>query len=356
MLALNHGPSRIQIEASGRRARQAANVFRLASGRFESRARSNCLSDVLKDLKQSDQLIPRLQKLHEAMPDSIAVAFDLAEQYRKADKLAEAQAAVRSHVEEKADGRSLPGARGHRSPHRPEGIAVAIARRRGREDRFARRARRRRQNRSSADDKLVAALLDLAQTRAFRRQAGRLMVRCWPPPRWPPTASNTIEAGKFYDLAIKAGPKHKAELLLAWGLTLVAADKNEEAVKVLQRGVDEGGLAGRSAAGVRILSGRGAGNDRQDRRGAGRRPKDGRRKERARMCDSFPARPGFCSTPSVTTKSYKAYKDLIEKHDADFSSEETREAAPRRPQRAVEHLRHPTSLARSGGMARASAR
>ena len=41
------------------------------------------LSRMLKDLKQSDQLTPRLKKLHSAMPGSIAVTFDLAEQMQR---------------------------------------------------------------------------------------------------------------------------------------------------------------------------------------------------------------------------------------------------------------------------------
>src|SRR5439155_19646239 len=49
-------------------------------------------------------------------------------------------------------------------------------------------------------------------------------------------------AEEFYELALKANPKDKAELLLSWGLSLFLAEKHAAAAKVFRRGIEEGKL------------------------------------------------------------------------------------------------------------------
>jgi tetratricopeptide (TPR) repeat protein len=281
------------------------------------------LSDVLKDLKQSDQLIPRLQKLHEAMPDAIAVSYDLAEQYRKADKLAEARPLYEAMLKEKPNAEAFQA-------------LVAIDRRTDQKESLLKLLGEVAEKTDSlevlseegkslaADDKLIAALLDLAQTKHSSAK---------PSDYGPLLAAATLaadrkqfdQAGKFYDLAIKADPKHKAELLLTWGLTLVAADKNDEAVKVLQRGVDEAALpADRPPAFQYYLAGALEMTGKTDAALAvARKMADGKNLKDVR----FLSRPAWILFHAKRyDEAYKAYKDLIEKHDADFSSEETRES------------------------------
>jgi tetratricopeptide (TPR) repeat protein len=281
------------------------------------------LSDILKDLKQSDQLILRLKKLHEAMPDSIAAAFDLAEQYRKADKPADARPLYEAILKKK------PTAEAFRA-------LAAIDRRDDQKESLLELLGRVAETTDSLDvlgdegkaitkdEKLVAALLDLAQK---KHSAAK------PSDFGPLLAAATLaadrkqydRAGKFYDLAIKADPKHKAELLLAWGLELVAADKYDDAVKVLQRGIDEGGLpAGQPPAFEYYLAGALEMSGKTDAALAvGRKMAKGKSVHDVR----FLSRPAWILFHAKRyDEAYKAYKDLIEKHDADFGSEETRES------------------------------
>ena len=281
------------------------------------------LADVLKDLKQSDQLIPRLQKLHEAMPDSIAVTFDLAEQFRKADKLADARPLYESMLKKKPTAeayRALVGIYRHNDQKEPLLTLLGeVAEKTDSLEVLGEDGKS-----LAADDKLVAALLELARS---KHSAAK------PADFGPLLAAATLaadrkqydDAGKFYDLAIKAGPKHKAELLLAWGLTLVAADKNEEAVKVLQRGVDEAALpADQPPAFQYYLAGALEMTGKTDAALAlAQKMAEGKNVTDVR----FLSRPAWVLYHAKRyDEAYKAYKDLIEKHDADFTSEETRES------------------------------
>jgi tetratricopeptide (TPR) repeat protein len=282
------------------------------------------LSDVLKDLKQSDQLIPRLKKLHEAMPDSIAVAFDLAEQYRKADKPADARPLYEAMLKKKPTAEAYQAlAAIDRRADQKESLLELLGQVAEKTDSLEVLGDE--GKKLTADDKLVAALLDVAQT---EHSAAK------PSDYGPLLAAATLaadrkqydRAGKFYDLAIKAGPKHKAELLLAWGLTLVAADKYEEAAKVLQRGIDEGGLpADRPPAFEYYLAGALEMSGKTDAALAvARKMTEGKN---ATKDVRFLSRPAWILFHAKRyDESYKAYKDLIDKHDADFSAEEVREA------------------------------
>ncbi|HEX4000110.1 MAG TPA: tetratricopeptide repeat protein [Pirellulales bacterium] len=281
------------------------------------------LSDVLTELKQSDQFIPRLEKLHKAMPDSIAVAFDLAEQYRKAGKLAEAAPLYEAILTKK------PTAEAYRA-------LAAIDRGKDRKEALLKLLGEVAEKTDSlevlgdegkslaADNKLVDSLLDLAEKKHSDAKPANF---------GPLLAAATLaadrkqfeRAGKFYDLAIKADPKHKAELLLAWGLTLVAADKNAEAVKVLQRGVDEKVLsADKPPAFEYYLAGALEMSGKTDAALAVARKM---MEKKSGQDLRFLSRPAWILFHAKRyDEAYKAYKDLVEKHDADFSSEENRES------------------------------
>ncbi len=47
------------------------------------------------------------------------------------------------------------------------------------------------------------------------------------------------DANEYFELAVKAGSKKKAELTLTWGLELLAASQFEDSIKVFRRGIDE---------------------------------------------------------------------------------------------------------------------
>ena len=198
------------------------------------------LSEALKDQKQSDQFTTRLEKLHKAMPDSIAVSFVLAEEYRKAGKLPEAKALYEAVLKRKptADAFRALVAIDRKTDQKEALLKVLgeVAEKTDSLDVLGDEAKS-----LSVDDKLVAALLDLAEkehSAAKPADFGPLLAAA----SLAADHKQYDRAGKFYDLAIKADPRHKAELLLTWGLTLVAAEKDEAAVKVLKRGIDEGGL------------------------------------------------------------------------------------------------------------------
>lgn len=282
------------------------------------------LSEVLKDLKQSDQLVPRLQKLHAAMPNNPAISFDLAERYVKAGKPAEAKPLYASIVKAKPTAEAYQALVkiDRQSGDMPALLQVLgdVAEKTESLDALGDEGKS-----LAADAKMVDSLLDLAEknhSAAKPADFGPLLAAA-------SLAADRKEfdrAGKLYDLAIKANPKQKSDLLLTWGLTLLAADKNGQAVKVLQRGLDEGGLpADQPPAFDYYLSEALEMTGKTDQALKLATAMAG--KKSAASDVRFLSRPAWVLYHAKRyDEAYRTYKDLIDKHDADFSSEENREA------------------------------
>jgi tetratricopeptide (TPR) repeat protein len=133
--------------------------------------------------------------------------------------------------------------------------------------------------------------------------------------RWP-------QAEEFFELAIKAQPKDRAELLLAWGLQLLIEGKHEEAAAVFQRGIDSRALPDDNPAFHFYLAGALAMQDKHDEALAAAQA----------AAEKRPGNPRFESRLAwilYHARRYddarQAYQKLIEKYDNDYSSPEVRE-------------------------------
>jgi tetratricopeptide (TPR) repeat protein len=278
------------------------------------------LKTALGEVHQSEQFLPRLEKLHETLPESTMLDFFLAEQYRQSGKLAEAGPLYEAVL------KKAPAAEAYRAlvevyrkTDQPEALLKMlgdVVEKSGSFEVLDKDA-----TRVTGDDRLAAKLYQIARDQhgnAGKADAAALRG----------AAALAAErkqfdiAAEFYNLALKAEPKDKAEMLLSWGLELFLAQKDAEAAKVFQRGIDEGKLPDDKPAFEFYLAGALEMEGKTDEALAvirqmieQKKPKDAR----------FAARlPWILFHAKRNDEAYKAYKELIARFDEDFSSEENR--------------------------------
>jgi tetratricopeptide (TPR) repeat protein len=193
------------------------------------------LAEALKALNKENELISRLEKLRESDPTNAPLGYFLAEKYREAGRLEQAETLYRASL---AKSPTLLGYRGlidvYRKAKRFEpllGVLGEAVLKVGSLGPLAEKS-----DALAADTPLVQTLIDLA-----RRQV-RL------DPKTPPyearlavamlalDAKQWDAAAEFFDLAIQAKPGEKSELLLTWGLALLMKEQYGRAVEVFRRG------------------------------------------------------------------------------------------------------------------------
>ncbi len=195
------------------------------------------LADVLKKLGKESELLDRLQKLRAADPSNAVLGYFLAEQYLKAGR-AEMAEPLYHELSEKSPTmlayRSL--AEIYRKGGQYEKLLALLGKvmtAAGTLEVLGAEAKP-----LTADAQLFAKLVEVGRKKA---QAGTAKVD-----------SSTFDAlgslaqehkqyetaNEFFDLALKADPSRAAEVLLAWGIGSLIADRPIEAVKVFQRGLD----------------------------------------------------------------------------------------------------------------------
>ena len=129
-------------------------------------------------------------------------------------------------------------------------------------------------------------------------------------------------ASEFFQLALATKPKSAAEVLMAWGVGLLMADRAAEAVKVFQRGIDEKLLPDDNPAFYFYLAGALALAERTDEALAAARTAAEKKKDSARFR-------GRVAWVLYGAKRYdearKAYEELVREFDADHDSAETRD-------------------------------
>ncbi len=278
------------------------------------------LEQSFKDLKQSDQLIPRLESLHNAMPDAEAVNWLLAERYRVGGKSALAKPLYEATIKKRPNGDAY---RALASLARQAGDVDALATvlgevssKSGSLDALGPEGKA-----ILADDKLIEQLFRAVRVKHAAAQptdylalrgAGALAA----------AKKNFKVAEEFYNLAIKANSQDAADVLLNWGLELFLADQDAGATAVFERGLAEGKLAeGKPVfeyylAGALEMQGKtDAALDVVRRMIATQKPKDTR----------YAVRGAWIMFHAKRYEAAKgAYRELIAAHDADFDSEETR--------------------------------
>ena len=110
---------------------------------FDSKATSKgiapyeLLAKILKEQKQDDQLLSRLESLHKDQPENVPLAYFLGQQYRQAGKLDQARKLLESAMDLKVNRASVPCAGGRVLPGRSARTAAEAA---GPNDRQGRRA------------------------------------------------------------------------------------------------------------------------------------------------------------------------------------------------------------------------
>jgi len=196
------------------------------------------LGEVLEQLGKKDELLPRLEKLHDDDADNVSLAYYLAGRYREADRPDDAEKLYRGLAQEEP---SLTGYRAlidiYRSTNRDEALLeilgeavddVGVLETLGEEIEAV-----------VADDALVGKLFDRARkiqqedpdklTHGMALAMALLAIE----------KKQHETAAEFFELAMKAEPDSKAETLLLWGIGLLLDDRAAEAAKLFQRAIDE---------------------------------------------------------------------------------------------------------------------
>jgi tetratricopeptide (TPR) repeat protein len=278
-------------------------------------------SKMLAELKQSDQLVSRLDALRKALGSSPTLDFFEAEQLRKAGTLAEATPLYEAILKKKPAAEVYHAlAEIYRRTNQTAPLLKLLG------DVVTRSssldALEDEEKTILADDKLYAALLD--QARAQHAAATEA--------NYPPLLAAAVlasarkqydRAGEFFELAIAAKPKQQGEVLLTWGLDLLTAEKYNDAAAVFQRGSEKGELSDNKPvfeyylAGALELAGKtDAALAAADKILAAGKTPDSRFASR---------RAWILYHAKRYDAAYLAYQDLLTKYDDDYSKEENRE-------------------------------
>ncbi len=279
------------------------------------------LADVLGGLGKKNELIDRLEKLRAAEPNNAPLGYYLAAQYRATGKLDKAETLYVALLKEQ------PALAGYRS-------LVEIYRQGKRFDALLARMGTMLEKTSVLETLGTEAQTISADAEAMRGivAAGRAMLKAdsakfgfgsrLAVALLALEAKQYDTAGEFFQLALATKPKAAAEVLMAWGVGLLMADRAAEAVKVFHRGIDEKLLPEDNPAFYFYLAGALALAERTDEALAAARTAAEKKKDSARFR-------GRVAWVLYGAKRYeearKAYEELIREFDAEQDSTETRE-------------------------------
>lgn len=206
------------------------------------------LAEVLKKLGKEKELVGRLEKLHAARPDNIPLGYALAEQYRNANRLKEAEPL---YVALMKKGPTLTGYRSlvdiYRKTKQPDKLLAVLADAAGKMGSL-----------DPLGEQGAALIKDTALVHALIENVRKQIKATASPekqgekkPQYDRLLAVALlamdakqfdAAGEFFELAAKAKPDAAAELFLTWGVGLLMADKYAESARVFQKGLDEKAL------------------------------------------------------------------------------------------------------------------
>jgi tetratricopeptide (TPR) repeat protein len=196
------------------------------------------LADALKAQGKSAELDSRLEKLHAEDPAGVALGYSLADQYRAQGQYDKAERLYTELLKRAPTGIGFRGlGEVYRKTNRPEPLLAILGQA---VERTASLETLGDERKTLAGDaglltRLVEAARRQHQADAQRPAYGARLALALLAVQ----AKRPAEAGEFFELAIQARPKQAPELLLEWGLALLAAEKPLEAAKVLQRGTEQ---------------------------------------------------------------------------------------------------------------------
>src|SRR5262249_39248066 len=195
------------------------------------------LAKALSELKQSDQLLPRLEELRKTQPKNIMLAYFLGQQYFDAGKFDKAQEPLEEVQSQKPTVQSYRRlADVYRRAGQTEKLLDLLGQMIEKGGSLAPLGSHGKE--MAADGKLVDSLVETAQKKYGAAvdtdfdvlKAAALIAG---------QAKRWDNAEKLFNLALKARPKAASELLLAWGLGLFLDEKYDRAAAVFQRGIDD---------------------------------------------------------------------------------------------------------------------
>src|SRR5262245_18670984 len=278
------------------------------------------LAKALAELKQSDQLLPRLEEMRKAQPKNIMLAYFLGQQYFEAGKFEKAQELLEEVQSQKPTVQSYRRLAGvYRRTDQTEQLLELLGQMIEKGGSLAPLGSDGKE--MAADGKLVDALVEMAQKKyggaadadfdslkAAALIAGQAK-------RWD-------DAEKLFNLAIKARPKAASELLLAWGLGLFLDEKYDRAAAVFQRGIDDKNLADENASLYFYLAGALEMQGKTEEAFADAKAAVEKEPKNAKMASG----PAWILTHA---KRYddpvKAYEAIVEKFDDDFTTDGARD-------------------------------
>lgn len=273
------------------------------------------LAATLKALDRSPDLIPRLEAIYKSQPDNAGLAYFLGEEYRKAQRWDDAAKLFEAALQHAAIADAFQSlAQVYRQTGNADGLAKLlgqVAEKSGSLSTIADEVQA-----ILKDDQLLSAVLasvkkqhsDAKPEDASALRAAVLLAS---------EAKRWDDAELLMNLAIKAEPKAKAELLMACGLDLLVAEKYDRAAATLQRGIDEQALPDDNPAFYFYLAGALGMQDKAEEALAAAR----------KAAEKKPDDPMFVSRPAwilYHAKRYgeaeQAYKEFIKKFDDDFNT------------------------------------
>jgi tetratricopeptide (TPR) repeat protein len=287
----------------------------------EGMAPYETLAQVLQQLGKSGELIARLEKLRAADPKSAPLGFFLASQYRTAGKLDKAESL---YVELLKTNPTIDGYRELLDVHRRTKRFDAMLETQGEavEKLGLMKALWAESLTAAENEELTRGILGAARNK-LKSAPDKFTCGMRVAAALRALQVNQFDAvSEFLALAIAAKPKQPDEVFMVWGLALLTGNRAAEAVKVFQRAIDEkAALADNPIfhfylAGALELAGR-----TDDALAAAKTAAD-KKKDSAR----FYGRPAWVLYfAKRNDDAMKAYRELIEKFDADRHSDEDRE-------------------------------
>jgi tetratricopeptide (TPR) repeat protein len=278
------------------------------------------LADALKALGKSSDLGPRLERLHAQDPGNVPLGYFLADHYRQQGQPDKAEKLYSALVRRAP---MISGYQGlveiYRRTNRVEPLLKTLGEtveKGGGLDVLG-------QGRKSivGDAALVQRLIELArkQHQADARQPEyhvRLAVALLAV-----QAKRYAEAGEFFELAIDSRPKQAPELLLEWGVALLAGEKPLDAAKVFARGTQQKTRSEVVAAFYYYwIASLGAADRFDEALAVARKARDGN-KDSARLAGRVP---WVLYLMKRYDESAKEYQALLDRFAGNYSSQEIR--------------------------------
>jgi tetratricopeptide (TPR) repeat protein len=201
------------------------------------------LADVLKKLGKEKELLDRLQKLHEADPMNVPLSYFLAGEYLKAGKLLAAEPIYEALAAHSPAMLTYPAlAEIHRRSRRPERLLALLGKvvtATGTLDTLGTEAKP-----LTSDAKLFQDLVKVGRKKAHGPLARADYAEFLVLGTLAQDRKQYDTANEFFELAIQADVVKLSEVLLAWGIGSLLAERTQEAIEVFQRGIDAKAMPG----------------------------------------------------------------------------------------------------------------